>query len=173
MIPGHKNRRTRPGWVVVASAAILMSTMFARALAGAPRQDQPKASPEEATQIGEDLTVKVCTECHEFDQVVALRRTPREWKDMMTTMANKGANASPDEFATVRQYLVRNYGIVAVNAAPAADLSAVLGLSAKDAEAVVAYRTEHGKFGNLEALLKVPGLEKIKLDEEADALRFD
>ena len=86
------------------------------------------------------------------------------------TVVNTG---SPDEFATVRQYLTRHYGTVSVNSAPAADLVAVLGLSTKDAEAVVAYRTAHGKFATIDDLRKVPGLEKIKLDDQAEALRFD
>jgi competence ComEA-like helix-hairpin-helix protein len=170
----ERNGRWRPGWGFAASAVILGATIFVRALHGAPLQAPASDSTEaEAAQTGEDTTVKVCTECHEFDQVVAVRRTPREWKDMVTTMANKGAVASSDEFAAIREYLTRYYGVVAVNAAPAADLSAVLGLSPKDADAVVTYRTEHGKFANLETLAKVPGLEKSKLEAQADALRFD
>lgn len=173
MTPERKER-SRPGWGFAASAVILGATIFVRALHGAPLQDPPSDSTgDAAAQAGEDTTVKVCTECHEFDQVVAVRRTPREWKDMVTTMAGKGAIASPDEFAAVREYLTRYYGVVAVNAAPAADLSAVLGLSSKDADAVVTYRTEHGKFASLDALAKVPGLEKSKLEAQADALRFD
>jgi competence ComEA-like helix-hairpin-helix protein len=155
-------------------AMILGAAIFTRALHGTAGQDAPKAGDsDDAARAGEDTTVKVCTECHEFDQVVALRRTPREWKDMITTMANKGATGSPEEFAAIRQYLTRYYGVVGVNTAVAADLSAVLGLSSKDADDVVAYRTEHGKFTNLEALTKVPGLDRSKLEEQADALRFD
>jgi competence ComEA-like helix-hairpin-helix protein len=166
--------RLRPVLGAVGTAVILGATIFARVLHGTPVQDPAKAvSGDNAGPSGEDTVVKVCTECHEFDQVVALRRTPREWKDMVTTMANKGATGSPDEFAAIRQYLTRHYGLVAVNTAPAADLSAVLGLSQQDADGVVAYRSEHGKFANLEALTRVPGLDKSKLEDQADALRFD
>jgi len=174
MSPRRYERRRRPDWRVAASAAILGFTIFARALHGLPLQDPPKpATAEPAAPPGEETTVKICTECHEFDQVVAVRRTPLEWKDMVRTMATKGATGSPDDFALVRQYLTRYCGEVAVNTAPAADISAVLGLSSKDAEAIVAYRAEHGKFANLEALAKVPGLDKSKLDGQVEALRFD
>lgn len=153
---------------------VLGLTICARALQGTAIQDAPTATTgDETAKAGEDTTVKVCTECHEFDQVVALRRTPREWKDMVTTMANKGATGSPEEFAAIRQYLTRHYGVVAVNTAPSADLSAVLGLSSQEADGVVAYRSEHGKFANLEALTKVPGLDKSKIEDQPDALRFD
>lgn len=174
MSPRRDQRRWRHDWRAAASAGVLGLTIFARALHGLPLQEPAKAAnAEQAPPPGEETTVKICTECHEFDQVVAVRRTPLEWKDMVRTMATKGATGSPDELALVRQYLTRYCGEVAVNTAPAADLSAVLGLSSKDAEAVVAYRNEHGKFANLEALAKVPGLDKSKLGEQAEALRFD
>src|SRR5690349_18281716 len=88
----------RRGWRVFAAAMVLGLTICARALQGTAIQDAPTATTgDETAKAGEDTTVKVCTECHEFDQVVALRRTPREWKDMVTTMANKGATGSPEE----------------------------------------------------------------------------
>lgn len=136
-----------------------------------PAAQGPSASAD--AKAAEELTEKICVECHEFDQVVAIRRTPREWKDMITTMANKGAVAAPDEFATIRQFLTRNYGVVAVNTAAAPDFSSVLGLSQAEADAVVAYRAANGKFANIDALAKVPGLDAKKLAEQTEALRFD
>ena len=69
--------------------------------------------------------------------------------------------------------LTRYYGIVRVNAASAEELSAVLGLPPKVAAAVVEYRTAHGKFADIAALLKVEGVDKAKLEEQPEALRFD
>jgi competence ComEA-like helix-hairpin-helix protein len=57
--------------------------------------------------------------------------------------------------------------------APATDLAAVLGLSLQEAEAIVDYRKAHGKFADVAALLKVPGLDKSKIEADPDALRFD
>jgi competence protein ComEA len=139
----------------------------------APQGQGPREDEDETARVGEEVTVKVCSECHEFDHVVAVRRTPRDWKDVVTTMANKGASASTAEFATIRLWLTRYYGVVAVNTAVATDLTAVLGLSARDADAVVAYRESHGKFADLDALARVPGLDKARLEEQSEALQFN
>ena len=60
-----------------------------------------------------------------------------------------------------------------VNTATPEELSSVLGLPAKVAAAVVDYRKEHGNFTDLAGLLKVDGVDKAKLEEQPEALRFD
>jgi len=46
-----------------------------------------------------------------------------------------------------------------------------VGLSAKEAEAIVTYRRENGNFKNFEALTKVPGVDVTKLEgRKADML---
>lgn len=56
-----------------------------------------------------------------------------------------------------------------INTADAAALDALDGIGEKKAEAIIAYRTEHGEFKTLEDLKEVPGIgdkmfEKIKAD---------
>jgi competence ComEA-like helix-hairpin-helix protein len=132
------------------------------------------AEEEEAFAVkAEELTYKVCDECHAFDEVSATRRTARDWRASVNLMMTKGAVATKDQLAVITQYLTRYYGVVNVNTAPAEDLSAVLGLSPKDARAIVEYRATIGKFADLAALGKVPGLDMAKLEEQPDALRFD
>ncbi len=77
--------------------------------------------------------------------------------------------SSPPSVSTLTRY----YGVLAVNTALATDLSAVLGLSAKDAEAVVEYRKTNGKFADIAALLKVPGIDRARIESDPDALKFD
>jgi len=59
-----------------------------------------------------------------------------------------------------------------MSGATPSELAAVLGLSAKDAQAVVDYRKAHGNFADLAALMKIEGIDKAKLEEQPDALRF-
>ncbi|MEO8483024.1 MAG: helix-hairpin-helix domain-containing protein [Acidobacteriota bacterium] len=164
-------------WWLIAPVVFLSASaaVKARSLPDAqlPPAQGPATTEPESEQVGEETTAKVCTECHEFDQVVAQRLTPRDWKDQIVTMIRKGAKATPGEFATIERYLTRHYGIVAVNTAAASDFCAVLGLSAEEADAVVLYRTTHGKFADGDALLKVPGLDETKLKGQREALRFD
>jgi competence ComEA-like helix-hairpin-helix protein len=48
----------------------------------------------------------------------------------------------------------------------------VLGLTKQQASAVVAYRREHGKFEDFEALAQVPGIDAAKLEPLQDAISY-
>jgi competence ComEA-like helix-hairpin-helix protein len=59
-----------------------------------------------------------------------------------------------------------------VNKATAPDLSKVLDLSTKEAEAVVAYLKKNGDFKSLEDLSKVPELAGKKIEDKKDVIVF-
>ena len=46
------------------------------------------------------------------------------------------------------------------------DLQTQLELTAKDADAIVKYRTDHGDFKDWDGLAKVPGIDSGKADGE-------
>ena len=180
-----KPTASRTRLVVIALLVVTAGAAWADAIV---RQDQSKPAPaaappppadakaaedeEELARVGEELTEVVCRQCHPVENITRMRRTVREWADVITTMQGRGANATEDQFETIHKYLSRYYGLVAVNTASAQDLSAVLGLTAKDAQAIVAYRKANGKFTDLAALSKVEGIDKAKLEEQPEALRF-
>lgn len=174
---------------LLGSASVLLS--LALATSAAPQAQAPKtgkpASPALTKSAG-DLTAeeedefvktteatleRVCVACHPFENIIKTRRTVTEWNDQVAQMAMRGAPGTETDFALVKKYMARYYGVIKVNSAPAEELSAVLGLSSKTAAAVVEYRKTHGKFTDLESLTKVEGVDKAKLEENADALRFD
>ena len=141
-----------------------------------PAAQSPAAAAraeEEFIQAAESTIEQVCRMCHPIENILRLRRSSREWSDVITTMAGRGANASDEQFEMIHQYLTRYYGRVRVNSAPAEELAAVLGLSAKDAAALVEYRKVHGRFADVAAVLKVEGIDKAKIEEQPDALVFD
>jgi competence ComEA-like helix-hairpin-helix protein len=189
--PAASNPAIRPGWLIAAGAIVLGATI---ASASAPSQSvtpaKPAAKPvspvlaksvgdltpaeeEEFSKAAEDTIERVCILCHPFENIVKTRRTVREWNDQVTTMAQRGAPGTEPDFALIKKYLTRYYGIVRVNTATADELTSVLGLSPKAAAAVVEYRTAHGKFADLDGLAKVEGVDKAKLEEQPEALRFD
>jgi competence protein ComEA len=136
-------------------------------------QTAPQMSDEELAKVGEPLVTKVCTtSCHGIEEIESARRTRPGWIDLVGEMKIKGAEATAPQFEIIKKYLPRYYGLVAVNAAAPDELSAVLGLSAKDAQAIVAYRTANGPFADIDALRKVPGIDAAKIDEQPEALRF-
>ena len=141
--------------------------------AGDPQTTPTPEDEEKLARIGEETTEKICsTACHTLDKVYENRRTAREWGDVMARMATLGASATDAQFATVKRYLIRYYAVVSVNAAPAEELSAVLGLSPKDATAIVDHRNTHGPFKDTATLLKVPGIDKAKIEAQPEALVF-
>jgi competence ComEA-like helix-hairpin-helix protein len=164
--------------------AIVTSASGPQAQKGAPAKLPPELlakntgdlTPEEEdlfSQATEATIERVCIACHPFENIVKTRRTAREWSEQVTTMAQRGAPGTEPDFAAIKKYLKRYYGIVHVNRATPEEFSDVLGLSSKAAAAVVEYRTAHGNFTDLASLEKVEGVDKAKLAEQRDALRFD
>jgi competence protein ComEA len=92
-------------------------------------------------------------------------------------MAGVGAVATDEQFASILDYLAKNLAPqttakVNVNAAAAAELVGGLGLTQKDAEAIVSYRAKNGNFKSLDELKKVPGIDLQKLDASASLVTF-
>ena len=173
------------GAVVLSAAAMVL---FAVIVGASVLQAQPAnvtalmaKAPGELTQEEQDsldaaadaTMQRVCIACHPFENITRTRRTVREWSDQVTNMAQRGAPGTEKDFALVKRYLTRWYGIVRVNSATPEELSAVLGLPLKVATAVVDYRKEHGNFTDVAGLLKVDGVDKAKIEEQPEALRFD
>jgi competence ComEA-like helix-hairpin-helix protein len=139
-----------------------------------PAAAQVPMSEADLARVGEELVFKVCaTGCHGMDEIEEMRRTRAGWIELVRTMKLKGAVATEPQFETIRQYLPRYYGLVAVNTATAEELSAVMGFTARDAQAIVGFRTANGKFADVNALKKVPRIDVTKIDEQPNALRFN
>ena len=127
---------------------------------------------EERATVVEELMDRACRMCHPIENVTRIRRTVREWADVLTTMQGRGANATEDEFEAIHWYLNRYFGVVRVNTATVDELAAVLGLKMKEAQAIVDYRKANGSIADLAALLKIEGIDRAKIEEQPDALRF-
>jgi hypothetical protein len=59
---------------------------------------------------GKKLVVKLCTDCHGVEQIVAKKRTKEEWDAVISDMVQKGATGKDDEFDAIVAYLVKNFG---------------------------------------------------------------
>ena len=115
----------------------------------------------------------IFSSCHPIPEITRTRHTWPEWHDAVLRMAALGMGATDEELTTIKLYMTRYYGIVKVNTATAAELSAVLGVSSKDAAAIVEYRKANGNFADAAALLKVEGIDKAKITDQPEALRFN
>lgn len=99
-------------------------------------------------------------------------RTEPEWLDTVEQMISLGAKGTDEQFERVLRFLARTLTKVNVNTAEAPEIAPVLDLSDGAAQAVVAYRAEHGKFKTLDDLKKVPGMDAAKLAARKDRIVF-
>ncbi|SRR5579871_927055 len=116
---------------------------------------------------------KVCGNCHPVEQVVASRRTAKGWDLSIEEMVARGAKGTDDELDKIAAYLTTNFGKLNVNTATGPEMEKALGLSEKEAQAILAYRERNGKIKDFEQLKKVPGVSAEKLQEKRGWIAFD
>ena len=123
---------------------------------------------------GKDLVENTCGSCHGLDVVVAQHATKDGWQSIVDYMVSRGATGTPDEIKSIVDYLAKNFppAKTNVNKATSADLQSQLELTAKDADAIVKYRTDHGDFKDFDSLAKVPGVDTAKLTAKKDSIAF-
>jgi competence protein ComEA len=138
-----------------------------QSLAQAPgSQDPLPDAPEKETFVA------TCGVCHEVDTAIGTRRTTADWQLVIDAMINRGALGTDDEFKAILGYLTRHFVIVNVNAAGAAEIAKVLELTPATAEALVAYRREHGAFASLDDVKRVPGIESGTIEDLKPRIAF-
>lgn len=115
---------------------------------------------------------RVCSTCHDAQRILSNRRTKDQWGEVIDKMVERGAQGTDEDFAAVQDYLLSRYGRINVNRGSASDLATVLKISAKDAEAIVAFRSANGPFADFDALAKVPGLDLDVVKQDRDAISF-
>ncbi len=123
---------------------------------------------------GRAAVVTMCgaSTCHGVASSVATRRTRLDWQSVIEDMREKGAPGSDEDESAAMGYLLKFFGRVNVNKAPAPDIALVLGLTAGQAGAIVAHRAGHGSFAGFDDLSKVEGLDLEKLTKEKAAILF-
>ena len=96
-----------------------------------------------------------------------------DWIRPGAAVIDVGTNKVTDVAEAER--LVKNFpadGPVNVNKATSAQLQSGLGLTAAEADAVIAYRKKNGDFKTIDDLKKVPDLDVKKVDAKKDHLAF-
>lgn len=125
---------------------------------------------------GKETLIRVCGKCHSPMNVIANGQSREGWEAEITKMAGLGASASDEEFTEILDYVSKNFPPVTtkvnVNKATAGDIEAQLGLTTKQAEGIVAYRTKNGDFKTLDDLKKVPELGPTDIDVRKNRITF-
>lgn len=58
---------------------------------------------------GHDTMVRVCSGCHAPEIAAQQRLSQEGWKDLVDTMAGRGAQGSDADFAEITAYLAKNF----------------------------------------------------------------
>ena len=132
----------------------------------------PASRPAGRVEEPPEAFTRVCGKCHDGSRIVETRRMRQQWEETLDNMVGRGATGSDEDFDQIYYYLVRTYGRVNVNAAPADEIAEVLRLDESQAAAIVRHRTEHGRFVDFEALASVPGVPVETLRASRDAIVF-
>ncbi len=146
--------------------------LSAGALLSAAAGDEAKKLP---AGPGREIVARVCIDCHGSGNFRKARLNKDDWSDKVDDMVERGAEASDDELDQIIDYLATNFGPdskVLVNTAPLEELKTVIGLTVKDAQAIIAYRDANGDFHSLGDLEKVPGVDTGKIEAGRERLQF-
>ena len=173
-------------------------TLWTLVLAAALFPARPGFSQDFPEGKGKDVFVTGCSQCHGIDVVQGMKLNLEEWKAMVGQMVANGAPLQDEEAQMVAEYLAKNFGPtkpaasetkpdageskpvssaaskpkINVNKSTAKELETGLEISAMNAEALVAYRKEHGNFHDWNDLSKVINVDAKKLEAAKDRLEF-
>jgi competence ComEA-like helix-hairpin-helix protein len=137
---------------------------------------------------GQEIVQQQCVGCHALKVVTSKRASKEQWSALVDQMISRGADVPDEEIENVVNYLSKNFGAstepeatdkndgqhesVNVNKASATELAGALGLTPKEAGALVAYREQNGNFKEWHDLTNVPGIEAKKIESNKDRLVF-
>ena len=152
---------------IALAVTVFAGSIGARATIAAQVQGPEAFDPLTSTDPGAATFRTVCVMCHPPDRIVGTRRTAFEWEEIIEKMLTKGAKGTDQELQTVFLFLVQRYGKVNINTAPADEIATVLAVPSERGEAIVQYRSGHGRFTDVDSVRKVPGLEDAKLELDA------
>ena len=159
--------------VMFALAIICSLSLSVDVATGSQSAFARRASARQAngSQKGEEVFLNRCGTCHGTERALVAPRTRKGWEAVTAEMVNNGMQLETGELEPMLAFLTEQHGLVNVNAANAADLVA-FGLSKKDSDTIVSYRSDHGPFADFATLRSVPGLDVNRLDAVRERLAF-
>ncbi len=153
--------------LTAALCGLVLAVPVGTAVPSGQAAGQGEARPEPPPEF-----TKLCVRCHPSDKVVEGRRYKTQWDQVLEQMVARGATGTDEEFDIVFDYLVAQFGRVAINTAPADEIAEILHLDGGLAQTIVQQRAKNGPFADFEALTAVPGVPVEELTKLRDAIVF-
>jgi len=174
-------RRRFAGLLVLSSACVLsLPALLHTPVVSAAQSAQPAAAqsyPEFPQGTGREATLRLCSQCHSPNIILANGQSQAGWEDTITKMVRLGAHGSDEDFTDIDDYLTKNFPAstvkkIFVNQATDQEFAATLGIPIDQAKAIVDFRDKAKGFNSLDDMKKVPGIDAAKLDANKDKLIF-
>lgn len=125
---------------------------------------------------GKATVARNCTSCHGSEMFSGYYKTKDDWDSTINQMTDRGLALSEADYSTILDYLSTCLGTapakIEINKAPACQLTHALGITRKQADAIVEYRNKNGSFKDLDALKKVDGVDAAALDKKQASIAF-
>jgi competence ComEA-like helix-hairpin-helix protein len=157
--------RIRSATFVVLGCAIVVAILSVAVARAAASAGDPDPADRKAL-------LAVCGKCHKVSLFDKSLRSQPDWMDTLQTMVDRGAVGSDAQFARIVNYLLRTLTIVNVNTASAQQLVPVLGVSEQTAQAIVARRSQQGKFAGLADIKNIPGVDASSIEARKARIAF-
>lgn len=138
--------------------------------------DQKTLQAEFPDGVGKNIFLGTCSKCHSPENVIGHGQDANGWTQTIYKMIQYGATDSNEDYGAIVYYLSHHFGPppdkVNVNTATIMDLRNWLSFTKKQADAIAAYRKQHGDFKSLDDLKKVPGVDPKMIDADKGRLVF-
>ena len=134
----------------------------------------PASNPALPDGKGKAELMNTCTQCHALSQITQKRLTKDEWSTTVDQMQERGAQATDEQIDLILDYLAAHFGKpIYVNTAPVETLQDAFAMTPQEAAVLVKYRQENGNFKTLDDLLKIPGIDARKIQDQSGNIVFD
>jgi competence protein ComEA len=141
-----------------------------------PSTSQNSLEAEFPNGQGKQTFLTTCSKCHSPENVIGHGQDADGWTNTVLQMIQNGAQGTNEQFGAIVYYLSKHFGpppaTVDINTATAMDLRNWLYFTQKQADAIVAYRKQHGDFQSIDDLKKVPGIDPKMIDADKAKLTF-
>ena len=135
-------------------------------------------NPQLPDAPGKATVLKVCGACHGAEIVLGHPHSEEGWNSIVVDMIQRGAEGTDDQYDEIVKYLTKNIkegqaqARLNINKATAKAIEAGLGLTPKEAQAVVDAR-EKSAFKSIDDVKRVPGIDAAKIEAKKDKIAFE
>ena len=154
---------------ILCLALALVTSAVVVSQASSQQEVDPAALPD---GDGKALLYRLCSGCHDIPQVVAKRRTVKQWRELTIDMIARGEPAEEAEVEALIDFCALHVGYVNVNKASEADLKKYGGFTAAEATAILAARAAGKTFDSIDALKALPGIDAKTLAARSAKIAF-